>query len=45
MNPLVLPARSEIVPLLFFLNDGFGIKVPTRVDMPLNKDSQYTYLH
>ena len=26
MNPLILPAMGLIVPLLFFLKDGFGIK-------------------
>ena len=26
MNPLVLPAMGWIVPLLFFLENGFGIK-------------------
>ena len=26
-------------PLLFFYKDGFGIKQPTKVDMPLNKQS------
>ena len=26
MNPLILPAMDEIVPLLFFYENGFGIK-------------------
>ena len=26
MNPLILPAMGEIVPLLFFSKDGFGIE-------------------
>ena len=26
MNPLILPAMGEIVPLLFFLENSFGIK-------------------
>ena len=26
MNPLFLPAMGQIVPLLFFLENGFGIK-------------------
>ena len=26
MNPLILPAMGKIVPLLFFLENGFGIK-------------------
>ena len=25
-NPLILPAMGKIVPLLFFLENGFGIK-------------------
>ena len=26
MNPLILPAMGSIVPLLFFYENGFGIK-------------------
>ena len=26
MNPLILPAMGQIVPLLFFSENGFGIK-------------------
>ena len=26
MNPLIFPAMGQIVPLLFFLKDGFGFK-------------------
>ena len=26
MNPLILPSMGKIVPLLFFLENGFGIK-------------------
>ena len=26
--------------LLFFLKDGFGIKLHTKVDMPLNKETE-----
>ena len=26
MNPLILPAMGQRVPLLFFYKDGFGIK-------------------
>ena len=40
MNPLILPAMGEIVPLLFFLENGFGIKLPTKVDVPLNKETK-----
>ena len=29
-----------IVPLLFFEENGFGIKWPTTVDMPLNKETK-----
>ncbi len=36
-NPLSpSPAMDEIVPLLFLYKDGFGIKQPSNVDMPLN---------
>ena len=28
---------GEIIPILFFYKNGFGIKWPTKVDMPLNK--------
>ena len=31
------PVTGEIVLLLFFYNDGFGIILPTKVDMRLNK--------
>ena len=34
--PLVM---GWIVPLLFFYKDGFGIKLPSKVDMPLNKET------
>ena len=39
MNPFILPAMGLIVRLLFFYKDGFGIKLPTKVDMPLNKEN------
>ena len=32
----------EIVPLLLFYKNGFGIKQPAKVDMPLNKDNSMT---
>ena len=38
MNPLVQPAMGQIISLLFFYKDSFGIKEPTKVDMPLNKE-------
>ena len=28
-----------IVPQLFFYNDGFGIKIPTKVDVHLTKET------
>ena len=40
MNPLILPAMSEIVPLLFFWKVSFGIEQPRKVDMPLNKETK-----
>ena len=30
---------GQIVPLLFFFKDGFGIKYSTKVDMPLHKET------
>ena len=36
MNPLILPAMSQIVPLVFFWKDGYSIKQPKKVDMSLN---------
>ena len=32
-----LNKKPWIVSLLFLYKDGFGIKLPTKVDMPLNK--------
>ena len=40
MNPLILPAMGQIVPLLFFYENGIGIKYPTKIDMPLNKETK-----
>ena len=34
MNPLIPPAMGQILSLLFFKKDDFGIKLPTEVDMP-----------
>ena len=34
------PAMGEIVRLYSFDRDRFGIKEPTKVDMPLNKESK-----
>ena len=40
MNPLILSAMGQIVSLMFFLENGFGIKQPSKVDMPLNKETK-----
>ena len=40
MNHLIVPAMSYIVPLLFFSENSFDIKLPIRVDVPLNKESK-----
>ena len=40
MNPLILPATGKIVPRLFFQENGFGIKLPKKVDMPSNKETK-----
>ena len=40
MKPLILPSMGWIIPLLFFYENGFGIKYPTKVDMPLNKETK-----
>ena len=40
MNPLIFPAMGLIVLLLFFKENGFGIKKPTKVDMPLNIETK-----
>ena len=37
MNPLIPQAMGQIVALLVFYKDGFGIKYPTKADMTLNK--------
>ena len=37
MNSFI-QVTSWIVPQLFFLEDGFGIKWPTKIDMSLNKE-------
>ena len=37
---LIPPAMGWIILLLFFYKDGFGIKYPTKVDIPLNKEIQ-----
>ena len=42
---IISPAIGWIVPLLFFYKDGFGIKSPIKVDMPLNKETKQTHWH
>ena len=37
MNSFILSAFGQIVLLQFFYDGDFGIKLPTKVDMPLNK--------
>ena len=37
MKPLILPALGSIASQLFFYMDDFGIKLPSKVDMSLNK--------
>ena len=34
------PCIGQILSLLFFYKDGFGIKYPIKVDMPLNKETK-----
>ena len=40
---------NQIKPQLFFKKDGFGIKYPMKVNMPLNKETkaviQYIYIY
>ena len=43
MNPLILPAMGYIVSLLSFLKDGFSLEEPTKVDMPLNKETKASH--
>ena len=40
MNPLIFPTIGSTVPLLFFWKGGFGIKLPMKADMPLNKETK-----
>ena len=37
LNPLITQAISYMVPLLSFYKDGFSIKLPTKVDVPLKR--------
>ena len=45
MYPLIPLAMGSIVSLLFFYKDGFEIKYTTKVDMPLNKETEPNYIH
>ena len=40
MDPFILPVMGQIAPQPFFYDNGFGIKYPTEVDMPLNKETK-----
>ena len=40
MNTFITPAMGYLVPQLFFYKEGFGIKYPRKVDMPLNKQTK-----
>ena len=40
MNPRNPSAMDKVVPQLFYHKKGFGIKSPTEVDMPLNKENK-----
>ena len=40
MNPLILSVMGLIVSLLSFYKDGFSIKYPTTIDMPLKKETK-----
>ena len=40
MNPLIPPSLGDILSLLYFYKDTFGIKYSKKVDIPLNKWSK-----
>ena len=40
MNHFILVAMGQIVPLLSFKKDGFGIKSLQKVDMPLKNQTK-----
>ena len=42
MNPLILQTVGQIVPLLFFKKDGFGIQLSKKGDMSLNNKTKYS---
>ena len=39
-NVIISPAVGKIVPFPFFHNCGFDIKLPQKVDVPLNKEPE-----
>ena len=39
MMPFILSAMVQLLPLLFFEKDGFGMKSPTKVGMSWNKET------
>ena len=41
MNSPVPSVICKIVPLQSFFMDGFGIRLPTNVDMPSNKETKF----
>ena len=44
MNPFFSPHHMGwIASLMFFYKDGFGIKLHTKVHMPLNKENKTNY--
>ena len=40
MNPLISRAMGWIISQLFFLENSLGIKLPTKFDMQLNKETK-----
>ena len=41
-NLLISPAMGKISPLQFFYKNGFGTKLKTKTNMPLNKEAKQT---
>ena len=44
MEPLLLPIMGLKVPLVFFLKDGFAIKLPTKVDISFYKETKFMHI-
>ena len=42
-KPRYSPSYRLIVSLFFFYKGGFSLKLPTKVDMPLNSETKLTY--